>query len=354
MPGVVPDSNFRIGHAFAATPDLTADDGPGRGLVVGFHGAGTSPDCVYLGKSAERPFKGVWLDVRGAHAIYVMGKRRSGKSYTLGALAEGLVAESWIRQGTDRQGVLILDTMNVYLTMPISVGETVREGSEQQREFARWRLAAERIPTVLFHPIGTSLPQGLAGEPISLRPSDLDADEWCALFEVDPFVDPMGHLLVELHGKVSADGYTDPSTGRRVPGTEQFRLDDLRRCLGTDPDLQRYPRETREALSRRLDAVRRLPVFSDEGLDIRRLLRPGQLSVLLLRDLDPNLRAVMIALIVKRMLRLRSVSEQYERMLRVHVARANASRATDPGKAASEEALAAECRRRATSGLPRS
>jgi len=283
-----------------------------------------------------------------------MGKRRSGKSYTLGALAEGLVAQSWIRQGTDRQGVLILDTMNVYLTMPIPVAETVREDSDQQRELSRWRLGAEHIPTVLFHPIGTSLPNGLIGETISLRPSDLDAEEWCALFEADPFVDPMGHLLTEIHGKVSTEGYPDSTTGRRVAGRPEFQLDDLRRCLDVDADLQRYPSATREALSRRLDAVGRLPVFSNQGLDVRRLLRPGQLSVLLLRDLDHNLRSVMIALIVKRMLRLRSIAEQYERMMRVHEARAAASQLTDPAKVATETAAAAQCREHAMMGLPRS
>jgi hypothetical protein len=244
--------------------------------------------------------------------------------------------------------------MNVYLTMPVPVVDTLRDGSDQQKEYTRWRLGKEQIPATLFHPIGTTLPSGLSGETISLRPSDLDSDEWCALFEVDPFVDPMGHLLTELHDKVSTEGYTDPTDGRRILAQELFRLDDLRRCLAVDPDLARYPRETREALGRRLDAVRRLPVFSDAGLDIRRLLIPGQLSILLLRDLDQNLRSVMIALIVKRMLRLRSISEQHERMLRVHEARANASRDVDPAKAAAEDEAATNCRRQAEAGLPRS
>ncbi len=64
------------------------------------------------------------MDIRGAHVLYVMGKRRSGKSYTLGALAEGLVSNAWIKQGSFDQGVVILDTMNVFLTMPFPVGET--------------------------------------------------------------------------------------------------------------------------------------------------------------------------------------------------------------------------------------
>ena len=86
-------------------------------------------------------------------------------------------------------------------------------------------------------------------------------------------------------------------------------------------DLQRYHRDTREALIRRLHAVRRLPVFSETGLDVRQLLRPGHISVLMLRDLDQHIRSALVALIVKRVMQLRGLAEQEERMSQVHAAR---------------------------------
>src|SRR6266704_1993227 len=97
-------------------------------------------EAIYVGKNAETGFRNVWLDTRGAHVLYVMGKRRSGKSFTLGALAEGLVAQSWIARKSFEQGVLVLDTMNVYLTMPFGVADTFSSDTEEAKECARWKL----------------------------------------------------------------------------------------------------------------------------------------------------------------------------------------------------------------------
>src|SRR5207302_284803 len=126
----------------------------------------------------------------------------------------------------------------------------------------------------------------------------------------------------ELYAKVSEDGYTDSRTATTVSPNPGFALNDLITALLFDGDLQRYHRDTRESLRRRLESIRRLPIFSDTGLDIRRLVQPGQISVLLLRELDHQLRGVMVALIIKKLMQLRGTSEQFERVTTIHVARA--------------------------------
>jgi hypothetical protein len=353
MPGEVPEASFRLEHGFTMRPDLLGDSGPGRSIAMGQSAPGDALEALYLGKAAETPFRDVWLDTRGAHVVYVMGKRRSGKSFTLGVLAEGLVASGWVNQSEHQQGVLILDTMNVFLTMPFRVDEAEAADSSVHRELRRWRLEPEDLPIRLFHPVRTALPDGVAGEALTLRPSDLSADEWCGLFEADPFADPLGHLITEVHAKVSTDGYIDSSSDGTVPATSEFTIDDLLVALERDADLQRYHRDTRESLRRRLHAVRRSPVFSDEGLDVRSLIRPGEISVLLLRELDHEMRSVLVALIVKRVMELRGISEQHERMIPVHRARAENLADTDPEQAARERELAASNERAARNGLPR-
>jgi len=353
MPGTIPDSTFRLEHSFAAKPDLVADQGPDNGILVGAHARGEY-EALYVGKQAEAPFKNVWIDCRGAHALYVMGKRRSGKSYTLGALAEGLGASGWIRQGDKRQGVLILDTMNVYLTMPFGLEATYSAQDAAVKEMRKWKLPAEQPSMSLFRPRGTELPPAIPSTEVSLRASDLGADEWCGLFEADPFADPLGHLITELYAKVAEDGYTDSRTGTPVPANPTFVLADLVTALLYDGDLQRYHRDTRESLRRRLESIRRLPVFSDAGLDMRQLVRPGHISVLLLRELDHQLRGVMVALIVKRLMQLRGRSEQHERIHEIHNARAR--KLADDGDtdgADREMRAAAEASNLAQEGLPR-
>jgi hypothetical protein len=349
----IPQATFRLEHGFAVKPDLAVDAGPGNAILVGRVTGGDEVEAIYLGKQAETPYRNVWLDTRAAHVLYVMGKRRSGKSYTLGVIAEGLVAQGWTRQGSSSQGVLILDTMNVFLTMPFVAMDTYPENSAEMRDLRKWQIAQEELPIRLFRPAGTSVPVGVETREISLRPSDLGSDEWCGLFEVDPFADPLGHLITELHGKVAIDGYTDSRTGTPVAANWMFDIQDLLNAIDFDPDLQRYHRDTREALRRRLVSIRRLPVFSGQGLDVTDLLVPGQVSILLLRDLDQQLRATLVALIVRQIMHLRGVAEHEERIGAVHVARAAKLADSDPTAAAAERTLADQAAARAKRGLPR-
>ena len=351
MPGPIPAGTFRLSHSFALKPDLTADTGPEGGILLGAHSSATT-EAIYLGKQAEAPYRNIWMDTRGAHALYVMGKRRSGKSYTLGVLAEGLAARSWLRQGERKQGVLILDTINVYLTMPFSVEATFAAQSEDVKHMRRWRLETEMPKLTLFRPTGTVLPDEVASTEVSLRASDLGSEEWCGLFEADPFADPLGHLITELHAKVSVDGYVDSRSGKAIGANPDFVLPDLVTALLYDTDLQRYHQTTRESLRRRLESVRRLPVFSDQGFDIRQLIVPGQISVLLLRELDAQLRSVLVALIVKKMMQLRGAAEQQERMRDIHLARAAKLREGSESPREEEEA-AEEDGRLAGKGLQR-
>ena len=355
MPGEIPRTQFRLEHSLAMKPELAVDRGPSRdSILMGQVAPNEEANTIFLGKQAEPPFRDVWMDVHGAHVLYVMGKRRSGKSYTLGVLAEGLASNSWVRQGSASQAVLIVDTMNVFLTMPYVATETMPNASPEIRELRRWQIPSERIPLTLFRPRGTTLPEGVSSAEISLRPSDLGAEEWCGLFEADPFSDPLGHLITELHGKVALDGYRDDEQAEDIAPKEVFGISDLLDALTKDHDLQRYHRDTRESLRRRLHAVRRLPLFSEDGLDVRHLLRPGHVSVLMLRDLDQQIRSALVALIVKRVMQLRGLSEQEERMRFVHHARAERLAADRPEESARERQRADESAAKAATGLPRS
>lgn len=353
MSDKIPSATFRIEHGFTATPDLTCDDGPGRSVLIGQNSPGDELEAIYIGKQAEPPFRDVWMDTRGAHVVYVMGKRRSGKSYTLGVLGEGLAASSWVKQGELSQGILILDTMNVYLTMMAGVADTFSDDAAPVRELRKWKLPTERLPLVAFHPRGTTLPPGVPSVQLGLRASDLGVEEWCGLFGADPFADPLGHLISELHEKVSTDGYVDLRSTRRIPPKPDFTIPDLLTALEGDVDIQRYHRDTIESLRRRLNAVRRLPVFSDQGLDVRTVVRPGRVSILFLRELGFHLRAVLVGLIVKKVMELRGMAEQQERMIPVHEARADKLSDSDPGQAGRERELARTCRDRAGEGVPR-
>ncbi|MBU2504025.1 MAG: ATP-binding protein, partial [Nanoarchaeota archaeon] len=57
----------------------------------------------------------ILMDVSRSHVVLVAGKRGSGKSYTLGVLAEELA--SLPKEVSQNIGSLIFDTMGIYWTM---------------------------------------------------------------------------------------------------------------------------------------------------------------------------------------------------------------------------------------------
>ena len=60
----------------------------------------------------------VYLDVNHSQVIFICGKRGSGKSYTLGAIVEGMA--NLPPDERKRLSLVILDTMGIFWTMTVS------------------------------------------------------------------------------------------------------------------------------------------------------------------------------------------------------------------------------------------
>jgi len=57
----------------------------------------------------------IYLDVTRSHVVFVCGKRGSGKSYTMGVVAEGMA--DLPKEINKNLAVVMLDTMGIYWTM---------------------------------------------------------------------------------------------------------------------------------------------------------------------------------------------------------------------------------------------
>ena len=357
MPGEIPQMLFRIEPGYTIQqPPLNVPKWSQDQLLVGGTTEEGSLNASHLGRVAEYQLMrdNVWMDTNGAHAVYVMGKRRSGKTFTLGVLAESLVCNGWVRQGSPSgQAVLLIDTMNVFLTMPFLVPDVYGSESDEAKELRQWRIEAENLNVRLFHPHGTTPPPEVSSSHIAIRPSDLSSEDWTAIFQVDTFSDPMGQLISEVHEKVAIEGYINEQ-GRQVPPNSEFSLEELLNCLVQDPDVQRYETRTIEGVRRRLRALRRLSIFSTAGVPIRDLFIQGQVSVLMLRDLDQVLRGLLVGIIVKKTMELRSISDRFERMAAINLARVETMSGNDAAAAKEAADAHAELTKRATEGIPRS
>src|SRR6516225_1175319 len=99
-------------------------DSPRAGIWLGAGGADS--DGVWLGTLAEtvvgRQPK-VWISSSKEHVVAVVGKRGSGKSFTLGVIAEGLAGgqESPLGRQVHPRAVLLFDPLDVYWTTRYAV-----------------------------------------------------------------------------------------------------------------------------------------------------------------------------------------------------------------------------------------
>lgn len=315
----IPNLVFRIKPGYTVQQNLEAPQFQKDNVLVGQLANGTELKTIFLGKLAEYGKSlNIWLDCEGAHAIYVMGKRRAGKTYTLGVLIEGLASNNWIRQGSKEQAILVLDTMNVFITMPHNVEEIYKEKSKELEELKKWRLKSEDFNIVLFYPRGTNVPTEDVSEEITIKPSDLDDKDWAMLFDLDTYRDPMGQLIGDLYEKVVLKGYVDLNR-KRIDSNQNYSIKDLLDCLNDCEEIQiGYHPDTIRAVKARFKAIERLPVFSETGVDIKKIFVKGQISILLLRDIDQNLRSLLIGILVKKIMKLRSISDRFKRQYIVY------------------------------------
>jgi hypothetical protein len=261
--------------------------------------------AIFIAKPVEfgSMDKNVWLDTQGAHVIYIMGKRRSGKSYTLGVLAEGLALSE------RKQAILIFDTMNVFWTLEHPVDSF--EDAKETQALKEWGIenVKDKLNIKCYYIKGEGFPSHF--RKLTLKASELEAEDWASLFGKDVFSDPIGQLLAEIVESVSSEGYQSDK-GRVAPNPE-YTIDDMLLCLERNPNVLRYENKTIEAVRRYLKAIKRIGIFSDEGINIYDIFVPGQVSVLLLRDLDPLIRGLVIGIIVKKIMRSRAKGSDYEK-----------------------------------------
>lgn len=315
----IPNLTFRIDPGYSFEQELSSPIFDNQNILIGALPAGSKLEAIFLGKLAEYgKNKNIWIDCEGAHAIYVMGKRRSGKTYTLGVILESLASNSWIRQGVKNYAIIMLDTMSVFSTMTHNVEDTYPINTPQIRELRKWGLEKENLNVIFFYPRGTPTPlEGISRE-VAIRPSDLSGEDWAALFGFDTYSDPMGQLISELCEKVALEGYED-IRGNRIEPKKNYSIEDFLACIDNCQSINSaYHQDTIRGVRARFKALKRLPIFSEFGARLEEVCWPGQISILLMRDLEQNLRSLMVGILVKKLMEIRSKSDKYERLATVH------------------------------------
>lgn len=237
----------------------------------------------------------IYMDIARSHVILISGKRGSGKSYSIGSIAESLS-----NLGTEESAniaPLIFDTMGIFWTMKFK--------NEKDRSLlSEWGLKAKNIPLSVFAPLGyfqDYKDKGISVDfEFAIKLSELDAADWTNLFNLK-FTDPIAVVIESVIGKLKEE-------------KESFSFEDI---YGLITKTKNVSSDVQNACVALFDAARTWKVFDEaKGTAIKDLVVAGQTTVI---DLSMyaslgefNVRAMIIGLVCKKLFKERMQARKFE------------------------------------------
>ncbi|MBT3405588.1 ATP-binding protein [Candidatus Woesearchaeota archaeon] len=201
----------------------------------------------------------VYLDISKAHVVFICGKRGGGKSYTMGVIAEGMA--DLPRHINQNLSFILLDTMGVYWTMKYP-------NKKDEDLLAEWGLRGKGLDVQIFTPTKyyhEYKEQGIPTDyPFAIKPSEMDATDWCNTFEVLE-TSPIGVLIertVHALRRVKGDGYT---------------IKDMIEMVQSDT---RSEQTVKDAAENMFLGTESWGVFDENGTPLSDLARSGQVTIL--------------------------------------------------------------------------
>jgi hypothetical protein len=269
-------------------------------------------DVILLGKLAESGrMRRVWLDASGEQVVAVLGKRGTGKSYSLGVIVEGLAAgagQSAIAHLETPRAALVLDIMDIFWTSQIPLSANgAPEVVKQYKVMRSAGLDGQHLNIDVWVPAGFDNheidPPGM--NLLRLRASDFELDDWGALFEIDVFGEPRGMLIAETVSHVAAQGYTR-ADGTTVTAVPDYGFHELLSCLDDDRDIAaNYRPDTIRSVRQRMTSYAALAMFQGDVTPLSTILQPFRACVLMLGRLPDALKKVLVAVLLRRLVRER-------------------------------------------------
>ena len=249
-------------------------------VLIGRKPGGENSACGFIGKMIEVSTGhnlldyGVWLDLSFPHVIGVFGTRGMGKSFTLGVLAECLAGLSETISGLSPSAALVLlDVQNQFWTTGCSPRKDLPEDAVHLAELRQWGLAPSAVQNLALWTPCQRDPHLPDAQIFQIAPTQLRDEDWLAILEQERY-SPMGQALIELLRRT--DNHTPTILARNAQSTT----------------LPTFQAGTVDGLRWRLEAIAEMGLIGEAGVEVDNLLIPGQMSVILLRNLPENMRAL--------------------------------------------------------------
>lgn len=238
----------------------------------------------------------IFMDVIRSHVVLVAGKRGSGKSYTLGVLAEEL--SNLPKEVSQNIASIIFDTMGIYWTM--------KYPNEKDKELLQeWGLKPKNLKVKIFTPYGfyeEYTRKGIpADEKFALDVCEMTAEDWILTFGLD-IINPVAVLIQR--------------TLTNLKNKKSFDIEDIIEEIEKD---NKTEKETKNAATSLFEAAETWGIFSKKGISptkITHLVNAGTTTVLDLSIYNSvgsfNVRALVISLISRKLFNQRMSARKKE------------------------------------------
>ncbi|OYT35975.1 hypothetical protein B6U91_02160 [Candidatus Pacearchaeota archaeon ex4484_71] len=239
----------------------------------------------------------LFMDVARSHVVLIAGKRGSGKSYTLGVLAEELA--NLPKNVAKNISALIFDTMGIYWTMKF-------QNEKDKKLLQEWDLKPKKSPVKIFVPFGhydKFVEKGIPiDEKFALDVSELNAEDWILTFKLD-ITHPVSVLIERTLSNLQKKN-------------KKFTIKDIIKEMEED---KKSEQETVNASVGLFEAAQTWGIFSDDTTKptkVTNLINPGKTSVLDLSVYNSvgtfNIRALVISLVSRKLFNERMFARKLE------------------------------------------
>ncbi|MBC8500680.1 MAG: ATP-binding protein [Nanoarchaeota archaeon] len=255
---------------------------------------------VKMGRTSSLANK-IFLDMIRSHVVFVCGKRGSGKSYTMGVIAEGVAdLPKEIKQNIS---IIMLDTMGIYWTMKYP-------NKKDKDLLDDWVLEGKGLDVKIYTPTGYYSDYKKKGiptdAPFSVKPSELDADDWNITFGINPH-EPIGVLIERVIYELKDSG-------------KEYDIDDVIKAINNDKDADNA---VKDAAKNQFLNAKNWGVFDKKGTPLKELARGGQVTVLDVSCYATmpgswNIKNLVIGLVSEKLFIERMISRKNEEYQEIH------------------------------------
>jgi len=241
----------------------------------------------------------ILLDVTRSHVVFVCGKRGSGKSFTMGVIAEGV--SDLPQEIKSNISVVILDTMGIYWTMKFP--------NQKERDLLeKWEIKPKGLDAKIFTPKGyykefkdKGIPTDYA---FSIRPDELDIDDWV--------------LTLGLK-KNSEEGVLVEKVINQLKSKGNFSLKDIILRLRDEHASQK----AKDSVVNMFTNAEQWGLFDAQGTPLDSLVKGGQITVLDVSIYATmpggwGIKSLVIGLVAKKLFAQRMIARRDEEFRSVH------------------------------------